>query len=322
MIVFITSSGHGYTVRSMVEKTLGAPVPDVRTIHYEKLFRSWYLPRATYVFCDFDRLLPWMQERAAHFYRLMRAAGLKCLNDPARVMLRAELLSTLEQRGINPFGVYRADTHPRPRRFPVFIRSEGGHAMPFTALYEDQETLEAALRELRDRGLPLRGLLVVERACEPYSDGLWAKWGTWRIGEQTFVEHIAVDDTWMVKTGDNAKIKGPVAEDEHAAVVTNRYGQDLSPIFDLAHVDYGRADHGRHGGRTIVFEINTNPYIGQFIPGRNPARSETQLYARKRIAQALEAIDTESGGRVWLPDWRGRRPWDWMKLRLGGVSGP
>lgn len=322
MIVFITSRGHGYTVRSMIDRTLGAPVPDVRVIHYEQLFRSWWLPRATYVFCDFDRLLPWMQERAAQLYRVMRAVGLRCLNDPARVMLRAELLTRLEQEGINPFGVYRADTCPRPRRFPVFIRSEGGHAMPFTALHEDQTALEAGLRALRESGLPLRGLLVIECASEPYGGGLWAKWGTWRIGSHTFVEHIAVDTTWMVKTGVNALIEGAVAEDERAAVLNNRYGPDLSPIFDLAHVDYGRADHGRHSGRTIVFEINTNPYIGYFVPGRHQARDEAQIHARTHIAQALHDIDTPHGGRIVLPDWRRRRPWDWMKLRWGGIAGP
>lgn len=322
MIVFITYRGHGRAVQSMVEGTLGVPTPHIRHTHYERLFRAWRVPRATYVFCDFECLLPWKLERAAQLYRMMRAAGLKCLNDPAMAMSRVELLTTLERRGINPFGVYRADADPRPRRFPVFVRAELGHGTPATTLYEGQEALAAALRDLQRRGVPLRGLLVIELAAERYNETLWAKWGTWRIGERTVLEHIAVDDTWMVKIGDHAKVSQSVAQDEHDAVVANRYAKDMSAIFDLAHVEYGRADHARFAGGTIVFEINTNPYIGHFVPDRNPVRRETQLIARQHIADGLRAIDTAEGGGVWLPDWRKRRPWGWMRPRLGGPPGP
>lgn len=322
MIVFISYRMHGRAVRSMVEGTLGAPTPKIRHTHYERLFRAWRVPRATYVFCDFDCLLPWMLERAARLYRTLQAAGLKCLNDPAKAMARVELLTTLQRRGINPFGVYRADADPRPSRFPVFIRAEYGHDTPSAALYDDQEALEAGLRDLQGRGIPLRGLLVIELASERYNEDLWAKWGTWRIGARTVLEHIAVDDTWLVKTGDHAKVSAAIAQDEHDAVVSNRYAEDMSAIFDMAHIEYGRADHGRFGGKSITFEINTNPYIGPYVEASNPVRAQTALIARQKLAEALWDIDTAEGGSLWLPEWRKRRPWGWMRPRLGGPPGP
>jgi hypothetical protein len=322
MIVLITSRRRGKTIQSLVRSTFGVPTPRVRTTHYERLLRAWSVPRATYIFSDFERLHPWELQLAAGLYRTMKKAGLRCLNDPALTMSRVELLMALERQGINPFGVQRADEGPRPTRFPVFIRDEMGHSKPSPDLYESQEALDAALRELQAHGVPLRGLLVVELAAEPYGEGLWAKWGTWRIGGETIVEHIAVDGTWLVKVGDHAKVTPAVAADEHDAVTTNRHRAALSPVFDLAHVEYGRADHGYFHGRPIVYEINSNPYIGPYVADRNPVRRETQLLARKKIAAALAAIDTPEGGGVWLPDWKERRPWRWIRPRLGGPGRP
>jgi hypothetical protein len=322
MIVLITSRRRGKTVQSLARGAFGVPTPRILTTHYERLFRAWYVPRATYIFSDFERLHPWELQLAAELYRAMKTAGLRCLNDPSLVMSRVELLTALERRGINPFGAYRGDEQPTPRRFPVFIRDEMGHSKPAPDLYGDQEALEAALHGMQARGVPLRGLLVVELAAEPYAEGLWAKWGTWRIGDETIVEHIAVDGTWLVKVGDHARVTPQVALDEHDGVLANRHASALAPVFDLAHFEYGRADHGQFRGRPVIYEINSNPYIGPYVPDANPLRRETQRFARQRIAEALAAIDTPSGGLVRLPEWRSRRPWRWARPRLGGPGRP
>ncbi|WP_018387843.1 hypothetical protein [Ancylobacter sp. FA202] len=322
MIVFISFRGHQLAVQSRLDKTFGVPTPDIRHTHYERLLRSVRIPRATYVFCDFESLRPWMLQLAAELYRMMTAAGLRCLNDPAMAMSRVELLTTLRREGFNPFGVYHADTDPHPRRFPVFVRNELGHGMPFDTLYEDQESLTAGLAALKKAGMPLRGLLVIELAAERYNETLWAKWGTWCIGGQTVLEHIAVDDTWLVKIGDHAKVTPEIAQDEHDAVLANRYADDLSRAFALGNLEYGRADHAQYNGRTVLFEVNTNPYIGPFKP-RSPAiRTETTLFARRRMAECHEAIDTPVGGSVWLPNWRARRPWVWFRPGFVGPPGP
>jgi hypothetical protein len=174
VIVLITTRGNDYTLASLVEGTYGVPTPTFRTTHYERLLGAWRVPRATYVFADLERLAPWELRLAADLYRAMTAAGLRCLNNPARAMARVELLTALHNAGVNPFSVYRADTTPRPARFPVFIRSENDHARARSDLFFDLDGLERALREVRAAGMPLRGMLVVEHAAEPYADGLWA----------------------------------------------------------------------------------------------------------------------------------------------------
>ena len=145
MIVFITTRGNGYTLRSLVNGTFGVPTPKFRITHYERLFGAWRVPRATYLFGDLERLAPWELRLASDLYRSMTAVGLRCLNDPARTMARFELLTALNNAGINPFSVVRADAAPRPTRFPVFIRSENDHAKPQAELYHDQEQLDRAL---------------------------------------------------------------------------------------------------------------------------------------------------------------------------------
>jgi hypothetical protein len=313
MIVFITTRGNGYTLKCLVDGTLGVPSPKFRITHYERLFGAWRVPRATYVFGDLERLAPWELRLAADLYRSMTSAGLRCLNDPAKVMARVEMLTALHAAGINPFAVLRADAAPRPRRFPVFIRSEDNHAKADATLYRTQQELELALHDLRESGIPLRGMLIVEQAAEPYSDRLWAKWGTWRIGDRTIVEHIAVDDTWLVKIGDHDKVTEAFAADERDAVASNRFAADVRVAFDIAAIEFGRADHGTVAGRPVIYEINTNPFLSVFSPGKRPLRQEAQLLARGRIATALADINTNENGFVSLPGTAIRRPIRWWR---------
>ena len=129
MIVILTTPRHRYTL-ARFKAEHGFPVPPMRRVAYHRLFRSLLVPRATYVFADLDRLSPWELRVAADYYRILSEAGMRCLNDPAKAMTRYELLATLHREGINPQAVYRADDHPRPARFPVFVRLDD-HAVQF-----------------------------------------------------------------------------------------------------------------------------------------------------------------------------------------------
>jgi hypothetical protein len=313
MIVLITTRGNGYTLRSLADGTFGFPVPRCSVTHYERLFGAWRVPRATYVFCDLERLAPWELRLAADLYRSLTAAGLKCLNDPARVKSRVELLMALHSAGINPFSAARADMAPRPSRFPVFLRAEDDHLTPLPDLCGDQAALDRALDRLREVGIPLRGILVVEHAAEPYSGTLWAKWGTWRIGDRIVVEHIGVDDFWLVKTGYHSKLTEAAIADEHDAVATNRFAAEVRPAFDLGAIEFGRADHATLAGRTIVYEINTNPILAFWSPDHRPLRAETQTIARQHIAEAFAAIDSQATGSVSIPPSKLRRPIRWWR---------
>jgi len=301
MIVYITTRGHGRTLRSLSRRTFGFPTPRLVVDCYERLLGCRRVPQATYIFADIERLAPWELTLAAEFFRVLSEAGLRCLNNPARAMSRVELLRTLKGAGFNPFDVTRADEQPRPARFPVFLRFEMDHNHILSDLLYSQEELDHKLTDFRNAGLSLRGVLVIEHWAEPYSDGLWHKWGTYRVGSAVLVDHIAVDTNWCVKYGVWDKLTDAAILDEHDAVKSNRYAAALTPIFDIAGINFGRADHATVSGETAVYEINTNPYIGPFVPDPKPLRRQTQMLARQRFAAALDAIDTSTPGFIDVP---------------------
>ncbi len=47
--------------------------------------------------------------------------------------------------------------------------------------------------------------------------------------------------------------------EEQAAVHANEVPEAVRRAFDIAGVEWGRADHARFRGRDTIFEINTNP---------------------------------------------------------------
>lgn len=310
MIVLITTRGNGYTFQSLVRGTFGVATPTIRLNHYERLFGSWSVPRATYIFSDIERLAPWELRLAADLYRALSDAGLRCLNDPARAMSRLELLQALHAEGVNPFTAMRADERPRPARFPVFTRHEDDHLRASPELYHDQQGLDCALAGLRDSGTPLRGLLVIEHCAAPYSDELWAKWGSWRIADGVFVDHLLVEDNWLVKTGEHSE---KAKADERDAFLTDRYSTRLRRAFEIGGIDFGRADHADVDGKTVVYEINTNPFVVRLGRGGDPLSLETRIKIRTRIAEALAAVDTPDRGRVRIKPSALRRPIRWWR---------
>jgi hypothetical protein len=234
----------------------------------------------------------------------MKLAELSCLNDPARAMSRVELLRSLHRAGINPFDVYRADEMPEPKRFPVFLRHEDSHYAPKPSLLADQGELDAALADMQRNSQPLRGVLIVEHCPAPFGrapgDGsgvsLWHKWGTFCIGGRMSVDHIAVDNNWFVKVGSWDLLNDAVVAAEHEAVTTNQFAADVKEAFDVAGIEFGRADHGTVNGRTVIYEINTNPFIGRYVPDKIALRFQNQKLGRERLAAALTAIDCKESG--------------------------
>jgi len=87
-------------------------------------------------------------------------------------------------------------------------------------------------------------------------------------------------------------------EEERYAVASNRFAAALKPAFDLAGIDFGRADHGRVGGREVVYEINTNPSFPEPAPQPSPIREAAKAIARARLAELFFAIDTPQGPPV------------------------
>ncbi len=308
MIIFFTAADHTYTVKGHRQSPYrGRPVA---ARSYDWLWRQRRLRAACCVFTDFDRLRHFELVAAARVYRQLRAAGIRVLNDPALCSQRAELLHRLHRAGINRFRAYPAALDPRPQRFPVFLKCESDHAQEFRQLIPDQASLEQTLQRLRAEGYPLHYLLVIEFANRPLHDQVYRRHTIYRIGERMVAANTVTEDSPFVKYG-----KPGLASAEDLAASTeeirkNPYAEPMRRVFELAHIDYGRADFGFDGESLAVYEINTNPSVGMRINSRDEQLNHAVQDSMRAIAEALDALDTgdhtapvSAGGKI-----RSRRP--------------
>lgn len=313
MIVILGTRAHAYTHETLRDTGRF----DLRTMPYDRALLSRYLPVATYVFTDMDRLGFWELELAARLYRSLRRAGQRVLNDPARVRDRFSLLRTLRERGINDFDAYRVEDERRPRRYPVFLRTESAHLGALSDLLHSPGEVDDAIRRATDRGVPRRGMLLVEYCAEPVREGVFRKLSVYRVGDRLVPAVGVHQSTWLVKHGEVGLAGQELYEDEYQIIVQNRHAAELRPVFELADTEYGRADFGLVAGRPQVYEINTNPCVGETRSHPFAIRSESSRVAHQLLLEALEAVDAAPGGRVKVEDpvlWQ-QRQYDRLVLR-------
>ena len=305
MILFITTRGHEYTVRALVRGKFGAELPEVRVTNYDRFFCSRKTRSATHIFTDIERLQPWELRLAADLHRMLGTIDIRRLNDPAKVKTRYELLRALHREGFNPFQVYRAADHPRPERFPVFLRNESDHEDPISPLIETQDRLDDLIDGLPAAGTPLDGVIVVEYCAEPIAPNRWMKFGTFAIGGKFQLDHTLLGDTWCVKygLGDPSRVTDFEEKfiDERQAIVENRFAEAIGPAFKIGHIEYGRADHGTVNGRQVVYEINTNPFVRGVRREFSPIRDEAFATGRERLAELLWQVDSGNGRKLPIP---------------------
>lgn len=310
MFRFLTSTGHTYTVAALVQPFPEPDIPRCEVTTYDALLRSTHTIRAVHVFTDLERLSDRELATAARLYRALRDAGIPCLNNPAKVMSRYQLLCNLFEAGINPFAVYRADGRPKPSQFPVFVRSESDHDGPLSALIKDQDELDAHLARLIDDGRPLRGLLVVEYAAEPTPAGVWRKTGTYRIGKNHSIHSQLLSDNWVIKNYVRSVATDDLQLEEQATVIANDVPEAVRRAFDIAGIEWGRADHSIYRGRDVIFEINTNPSALASDRHGFPIRIESKRIAFARTWALLRELDWGDGTviryRRGVPIWRNR----------------
>lgn len=301
MIVLFCTRAHARTHRVLEQSGRFR----FRVIPYARLFRMRRLPRATFIFTDFDRLDFWDLELAARIYRRVREAGMRALNDPALVSSRFELLQDLARDGMNDFGVWRVDAAPPSEAFPVFLRTESAHRGVLTDLLHDRVALERAVTDALNTGIPRRELMVVQYCAEPLDEGLFRKLALYRVGERTVPALSVHQSTWEAKFGENGVAAQAHYDEEYAAMEGNPFGDRLLPAFERGQVDYGRADFALVSGRPQVYEINTNPSMGRLREHPYPIRLASFRRALEQLQEALAEIDgPASGAAIALPDAR------------------
>ena len=298
MIRFVVARGHDYTLKN-VRGASGAPLIDA--LSYDELIGSRHLKAATYVFTDFDRLAYTDLELAGRIYLQLKQAGVKVLNNPARVKTRYSLLRSLYRERLNDFNAYRADELPDEIRFPAYLRQIRGHARPCTGLIQTREEMDRAIEHEIDSGLPAEHMMIIEYAGEPIRPNLYRKLATFRIDATLTPSPCVHDHQWMVKTGPNCIAPDDLYEEDFVNIRDNIHAESLRKVFELAEIEYGRADYGFYQGRPQIFEINTNPHI--FAPKAHPSpiRVQAMSLAWEKTLQALHAIDGKPGRDILLP---------------------
>jgi hypothetical protein len=308
MIRFLHTRGHSYTVRNI--KT-ASDAPSIKCVNYDALIRARMLRGGTYIFTDIDRLSFWDLEHVSHLYLQMQKAGLRVLNNPATVRTRYPLLRALRAAGLNDFNAYRVDELESIERYPVFVRKIHGHREPLSDLLENRGDLQKAIDSAMAAGTPRENLLITEFAAEPLRPGLFRKLSAFRIGE-AIVPHISVHDTvWLVKYGRSFDNIEDLYQEEFALLQTNPYAEHLKKVFDIAGIDYGRADFGILRGRIQVYEINTNPQVAPPCKHPSQTRVKNMDLSWKTYLAALRGIDSSGGGRVCVGNGNLQkyRPW-------------
>ena len=293
MIVFVTTPAHAYTHQEVIA---GAAGYEVGVTTYARLAAQPELPAATYVFTDMDRLSGAALQSAATQFRRMRAAGLSTLNDPARFRSRSGLLRALHDRGVNAFNAFRIEENVQPRRWPVFLRVEDDHGPLVSGLLHSVDELERAVDRALDLGVPLRSLVAIEYAAEPVRPGLFRKLSVFRLGAHSVAHTCVHDDNWVVKYGKAGIASAELYEDELRIVRENPHRADVLRAFDIAGIEYGRADFGLVAGRAQVYEINSNPNVKFGADHPAPQRMESYRMFRENYLAALQSLDSEHAG--------------------------
>jgi hypothetical protein len=266
--------------------------PRIKIVGYSELFGATRLPQATYVFTDLERLPTWRVRHAAAIYRALRDQGCKVLNDPALAPSRFGLLRRLALSGFNQCNAYRVEVGVVPARWPVFLRVEGGHDAPLSDLLHNWDEAQRAIDAALDAGAPLPSLILIEFAGEPVAPGLYRRLSMYKIGGNAFADVCVHDVQWLVKYGQSGIATPELYADELRIVRDNPFRSVVESAFDLARIEYGRADFSLVDGKVQLYEINTNPHIGEMIDHPSADRVESMRVVHENLLAALRAIDT------------------------------
>ncbi|MCC6736975.1 MAG: hypothetical protein IT534_12725 [Bauldia sp.] len=302
MIYFVTHHDTPHPIATAALMGRKEKLADIRLLDYRALFTKRRAPVGHYVFTDFDRLTSYEIQAAELLARRLLEAAPKArvLNRPAAVLERFALLRRLAEDGLNDFSAWRIDSGEMPKRYPVFVRLEDDCQKPDTPLLHSEAELRAAIVKLQAAGLPMKRRIAVEYRAEKGPDGLFRKYGVFRIGDRLVPHHLFHNDDWYVKHG--VRQRSEEEADPFAAEVI-AYLKDLPDAaeimrrFELAGIEYGRIDYGFAGGRMQTYEINTNPLVPfrKALPTSELGRVRRLIF-RERFFAAFAELDTPVGG--------------------------
>ena len=312
-LTFLVHTGKEYTFRHYF-RTWGAPVADrvavktypgvgvigrslgkrlerrVKSLRTGTLsVRAEPAAGSVFAFTDLEILRGWEHEPVTRLADRLERRDARLFNHPARSRTRLELLQALHRAGINSFSVEQVGSSPAPARWPVYVRDDRSHddgAM--SDLLAGPDELRSHLAELERDGIDPSARSIVEYAGSPGEDGLFRKYAAMRLGDAIVPCHIFFGRDWIVKH--SQVFDESTAREELEYIETNPHEEVLRRAFELAEIEYGRADYGVVDGRVEIWEINTNPYVIRPEYTRQTARREALEAFAQRFNAAIEAV--------------------------------
>jgi hypothetical protein len=297
MIHYLVTERQAGPIRHFLETSARPLVGRVAVVAYEMLLAGRVeLPEreGTTIFTNLGTIRRMEPQARATIQALhdrlveMRGAG-RVLNDPARSLLRYDLLRLLHDRGINAFNVYRTDGPVEGLRYPAFIRHELRSQFKELTLAQNPQQYGALLNGITWQQGTRADLITVEFCDTVSPDGLYRKYGAFVVGGRIVPRHVFVSRSWSVRNVDMVDPAHLAAELDY--LDTNPHEIALLECARLAGISYGRIDYSLREGRPQIWEINTN---AAFVSPQ--AATERQAGLEKFVANfagAMTALDPE-----------------------------
>jgi hypothetical protein len=310
MITYVAPKGEEFTMGFYLDDRGGPLGEAIRILTYDDLETLSRLDAGAWVFAGLDRLTQGQRELADVVWRTLEASRMpvRLLNRPNKVMLRAPLLRTLHERGINRFKAVPPAERSVDLTFPVFVREADAHTGNLTPLLRDRSALERALTRLRLRGYAPDELLVVEFVDSSDAAGIFRKYSSYFVDGVVIPKALRFSTEWMLKARFSFWDKEKVREQEEWAT-RNEWAGEVASIFRTAKIDYGRMDYAVVDGRLQVWEINMNPTVTRGTGTNKPEAMKAMKSERAKVSDAFHrafreatlALDPGTWGDLHVP---------------------
>ena len=305
-VLFLTAPGSCAELANLVSDADSIPAA---ATDYGRLWFFRRFSAKAVVYCDVERLTAEQEDRLSALSRLWinDHPDLRILNCPPKAQRRYPLLKALFRAGVNKSDVHRVDEPDLfdKTRFPCFVRTENGHDFGGAPrLLHSKDDLRAELTAFAERGLTLYGKIVCEFEDTRCTEGHYAKYSYFKIGDWLAPAHRYAGDEWFLKGYKPHFIdKCPQSLDLEREFMERRlYRDDAEKAFAAAGVDYGRVDFAvRPDGGVHIFEVNTNPWHLR-IDQIDPRRRDLARAVRRELVEGLKSLTT--GRRVARLQWR------------------
>lgn len=289
MILYLTTRQSSNTLRFLYRDWAWGFRWRFRRAFYEDLLEQGFVPRATLLFSDHERM---DHELLIRVRSLWDAAAPHCrvVNNPHHVLPRLPLLEKFYEHSINRHRGFRAGSEPQDIRYPVFLRREHDHKGALTDLLHDKAAHERA----RAEWCHVHDLLTVEFEDTSDEAGVYQKFSAFKVGDAIIPKHVLHADAWVTKVQKMGL--GHQGETEPDYFRTNPHREQILRAFSVANIEYGRIDYGLRDGRIVVWEINTNPTVMSDWWRMPRWRRPLQREFARRYVQGLKALDTTLPG--------------------------